>query len=504
MEKVKEIYNMKILPCLAAAFAAIPAIAQTPSLPATLWLGIGQDWSLGSNWSAGLPSASTSAVFNLPVGSSGTIANINGDAYVKDLYFYDGFALGSIGNYDINIYNSLNVAGNFYYSNLRTANWGGLRFAAGTGAKFSIVGDASFEATALTEEQAIVYKNGAVDVQIGRAASTNPMFAEISIGGDLNISGNSSGSVKVSMASDTVNIGGVVNIAASNSTFAVLRATLNNPEYLSNQKWGGLTGSGIVMVEAATWTGMAKYDSVFTANITLANKSDQTFTGQVKYVNITDGGYSNTSAINLAMDAENSSATQTITLGGSAGFTTVSVKNGTLKYSAPAASESLSVSGGKLILTNASVTQGDLTMTSGAFGTENGGAAVKSLAWIGGSLVFVADGFYGGLPDTITVEGVFSKNSLEKIAIDFSGLDAESLIGESPMTLLSAGSYEGISTSADADDYFTATNLYNALADFGWDGNSLTVSFLQIPEPASAAALLGALALLAAVRRARR
>ena len=270
---------MKILPCLAAAFAAIPAIAQTPSLPATLWLGIGQDWSLGSNWSAGLPSASTSAVFNLPVGSSGTIANINGDAYVKDLYFYDGFALGSIG-----------------------------------------------------------YKNGAVDVQIGRAASTNPMFAEISIGGDLNISGNSSGSVKVSMASDTVNIGGVVNIAASNSTFAVLRATLNNPEYLSNQKWGGLTGSGIVMVEAATWTGMAKYDSVFTANITLANKSDQTFTGQVKYVNITDGGYSNTSAINLAMDAENSSATQTITLGGSAGFTTVSVKNCTLQYSAPAAS----------------------------------------------------------------------------------------------------------------------------------------------------------------------
>ena len=109
------------------------------------------------------------------------------------------------------------------------------------------------------------------------------------------------------------------------------------------------------MIEAAAWTLNARYDSVFTANITLANKSDRTFTGQVRYANITDGGYTNTSAINLTMDAEDSSAVQTMALRGSAGFTTVSVKNGTLRYSAPAASEMLSVSGGKLILTNASV-----------------------------------------------------------------------------------------------------------------------------------------------------
>ena len=234
----------------------------------------------------------------------------------------------------------MNVAGNFYYANLRTESWGGLRLA-GTGSKLAIAGDATFEASSLTEEQSIAYNNGAVDVQIGRAASSNPMFSEISIGGNLNIStGNSSYSAK----------------------------TLNNPEYVSNQTWGGLTGSGIVMVEAASWPENARYNSVFTANITLANKSDQTFTGQVKYVNINDGGYVNTSAIHLAMDAENPSATQTMTLGGSAGFTTVSVKNGTLRYSAPAASETLSVSGGKLILTNASVAQGDLAMSGGAFG----------------------------------------------------------------------------------------------------------------------------------------
>ena len=216
---------------------------------------------------------------------------------------------------------------------------------AGTGAKLAIAGDAAFEASLLTEEQSAIYKS-AVDVQIGRAASTNPMFSEVSIGGNLNISGNSSYSAKLSMASETVKIGGAVNLANSNSTFAVLRATLNNPEYLSNQTWGGLEGSGVVMIEAAAWTGNARYDSVFTANITLANKSDRTFTGQVRYANITDGGYTNTSAINLTMDAEDSSAVQTMALRGSAGFTTVSVKNGTLRYSAPAASEMLSVSAG--------------------------------------------------------------------------------------------------------------------------------------------------------------
>ena len=493
---------MKILPYLTIAASALPALAQTPTSPETVWLGIGQDWSLDSNWSAGLPSDSVSAVFNSAV-NNGTIANINGDAYVNDLYFYDGFALGSNGNYDINISGSLNVAGNFYYANLRTEDWGGLRFA-GTGAKLAIGGDATFKATMPNEEQSIVYNNGGVDVQIGSAASSNPMFSEISIGRDLNIIGNSSAvysqRAKLSMASETVNIGGVVNLATSDATFAVLRAALNNPEYVSNQKWGGVKGSGVIMVEGATWTNNAKYDSVFTANITLANKSDQTFTGQVKYVNINDGGYVNTSAIHLTMDAENPS-TQTMTLGGSAGFTTVSVKNGTLRYSAPAASETLSVSGGKLILTNASVAQGDLAMSGGAFGAENGGATVKSLAWTGGSLVFGAAGFYDGLPDAITVEGAFSKNSIDKIAVDFSGLDAGSLIGEEPMTILTAESYEGLSTSEDADEYFTAINLYNAFANFEWDGNSLTVAFSQVPEPAELAAVLGAFALFAAIRR---
>lgn len=480
----------------------------TPSEPSTTWLGATDEWTDESNWSNGVPSESTSAVFKVQASDNSIIANINGDTYVKDLYFYDGFSLGSKGNYDIIIKDgaSLNVSGDFYYSNLRITNWGGLRLGT-AGGKLLIDGDATFATSKLTEEQDIVYDNAGVDVQIGRAASTNPMLSEISIGGDLTLIGSGTGvyaqNTKVSICAETVNIGGVVNLVNSDSTFTVVRAALNNPEYNSTQKWGGLKGTGIVFIEGASWSGNAKYNSAFNADITLTNKADQTFTGEVKYGNINDGGFTNTTEIHLTLDAENASATQTITLGGSKSFTTVSVKNGTLIYSAPAAAESLTVSGGTLLLSHSDTTQGDLTISGGSFGAtmDGGSAKVKSLTYSGGKLVFATEGIYGGLPNSIAVEGKFSKDTLEKIVIDFSGLDAETLIGEPAMTLITAGSFEGMSTSVDADEYFAAENLINAIADFAWNGNSLTVAFAQVPEPAAIAAVFGALALALAARR---
>lgn len=480
----------------------------TPSEPSTTWLGATDEWTDESNWSNGVPSETTSAVFRVQTTDNSTIAKIDGDTYVKDLYFYDGFSLGSKGNYDIIIKDgaSLNVSGDFYYSNLRITNWGGLRLGT-AGGKLIIGGNATFVASKLTEEQDIVYDNAGVDVQIGRAASTNPMLSEISIGGDLTLIGGGTGvyaqNTKVSICAETVNIGGVVNLVKSDSTFTVVRAALNNPEYNSTQKWGGLKGTGIVFIEGASWSGNAKYNSAFNADITLTNKADQTFTGEVKYGNINDGGFTNTTEIHLTLDAENASATQTINLRGSKSFTTVSVKNGTLIYSAPAAAESLTVSGGTLLLSYSDTTQGDLTISGGSFGAtmDNGSAKVKSLTYSGGKLVFATEGIYGGLPNSIAVEGKFSKDTLEKIVIDFSGLDAETLIGEPAMTLITAGSFEGMSTSVDADEYFAAENLINAIADFAWNGNSLTVAFAQVPEPAAIAAVFGALALALAARR---
>ena len=61
-----------------------------------------------------------------------------------------------------------------------------------------------------------------------------------------------------------------------------------------------------------------------------------------------------------------------------------------------------------------------------------------------------------------------------------------------------------MSTSVDVDRYFATENLINAIADFAWNGNSLTVAFTQVPEPAALAAIIGALALAACAIRKRR
>ncbi|PWL67585.1 MAG: hypothetical protein DBY30_03935, partial [Verrucomicrobia bacterium] len=75
--------------------------------------------------------------------------------------------------------------------------------------------------------------------------------------------------------------------------------------------------------------------------------------------------------------------------------------------------------------------------------------------------------------------------------------------GNNVFDLITANALEG-SFSSDANDDFEAKNLLNAIADFAWVGNTLTVTFSQVPEPAAVAALIGAFALGVAAWRRRR
>lgn len=87
--------------------------------------------------------------------------------------------------------------------------------------------------------------------------------------------------------------------------------------------------------------------------------------------------------------------------------------------------------------------------------------------------------------------------------MDFSGLDAESVLGAT-YDLISAESFEDAEgnslTDSDADDYFSAI-INNALADFSWNNNTLQVTFVQVPEPAALSLIFGALAVGYALRR---
>ena len=158
------------------------------------------------------------------------------------------------------------------------------------------------------------------------------------------------------------------------------------------------------------------------------------------------------------------------------------------------------VESGVLIIHSTSAL-GKLVMTGGGFGGIDGGVTVSSAEWLGGDIIFYnADAMYGGLADKITVEGTFAKSAGGRIGVDFSGFDPTVFIEDGTvLELITANALEGF--SEDANDDFAAKNLLNGFADFEWAGNTLTVSFSAVPEPAAAAAPGAIIALASAALR---
>ena len=211
-------------------------------------------------------------------------------------------------------------------------------------------------------------------------------------------------------------------------------------------------------------------------SITFTNKSDYSWNGSITDV---DGGAANAKKLNIVMDA---SAT---------GKQTMSITGGSLN--------DITLNGGKFILSSATATTGKVSLNGGYFGVGNNSTAINSAEWNSGGLLFDMAAIENGYK--ITIENAFTKNGDGLIEVDFDGLNGADYI-DYTFKLLSAGSLEGFDVD-DANADFIAKNLSGALADFVWDGNSLSVTFTQIPEPAAIAAFFGAAALILALRRRR-
>lgn len=211
-------------------------------------------------------------------------------------------------------------------------------------------------------------------------------------------------------------------------------------------------------------------------SITFTNKSDYSWNGLITDA---DSGAANAKKFNIVMDA---SAT---------GKQTMSITGGSLN--------DITINGGKFVLSSATATTGKVSLNGGYFGVGNNSTAINSAEWTSGGLLF--DMAAIEYEYKITIENAFTKNGAGQIEVDFDGLNGADYI-DYTFKLLSAGSLEGFDVD-DANTDFIAKNLYGALADFVWDGNNLSVTFTQIPEPAALAAIIGAAALLFALRRRR-
>ena len=313
------------------------------------------------------------------------------------------------------------------------------------------------------------------DLTVGNSAS-NAYFINFAPNGDSNYVGNLlvEGGVNINVtngvtshtfwtALDSFTVKGAVSMITQNVGDAG-RWRIGN----ASTTIGGLSG-------AATSNHQLRIDGDTT--VTFTNSGDYSWNGLITDV---DDGAANSAKFNVVMDAS-ATGKQTITLTG--GYI-----------------NDITLNGGKFVLASANATTGMLYLNGGYFGAANNSTVINSAQWNSGGLLFDMAALKNGYK--ISIAGEFSKNADGQIEINFDGLNGADYIGDT-FELISAGSLDGFNLD-DANADFAAVNLLNAIAEFSWNDGTLSVTFGQIPEPAAAAALFGALAAAIAAARRRR
>lgn len=317
----------------------------------------------------------------------------------------------------------------------------------------------------------------------------------LTITGDFNIYGNSTIYMNVwdnakdalhSEENPDISIGGVVRMVSGSgaspvwhviSRSATVTWATGDPSPSATDtyvKLGGLEGNGKLTNNSRTL-------EASTLKLIFTNQTDCEFTGEF------NDGQSDTVKTIMSVKMAGADGKKQIIHADSKFTGTVEVESGTLIIKS----------------TNA---LGKLTMTGGAFGGIDGGVIVSGAEWIAGDFIFYDNNTLGSeVPDMIRIDGAFVKSGDGKIGVDFDGFDPTVFIEDGAMLdLISASEMERVGFSADANDDFYAKNLTNGFANFEWNGDILTVSFSNVPEPATVAAILGGLALAAAALRRRK
>lgn len=464
------------------------------------WAGLPTDtgnlnWSDFSNWDPiGAPASFDNVYFNdftVSVGSGGSY-NIQGLIEVNDLTIKNLVIPDPLRFFIYTAGDNPTINGNVYIGNIDTGAGGDWRTPniRGQDANMVIKGSIYIKADSTTTQV------NASQLTLG-GTNTSGFFKSLSIGENAAV--DASTGYKTAVYLDASYAGATLELAGANpdgdtSNWAVIHGVVKMNNSADGSKYaaliagrneeggkfkdsyvsvGGLSGTGRILTKL-----ISDASNAATSHLTFTNAEgvNTSFTGSVRR---SMGSYKDNVA--FIMDG---AGMQTLSLSGNtAGVVGVTVKNGTLYY-------------------NNESSSGKLVMEGGKFGAVNGSVKFDSALWSGGKISYANhEAFFGGTPEMIIINGEFEKALDGQIAIDFEGLDATDLIGYS-FDLISADSIKGFLD--DANDDFVAENLKNALADFAWNGGTLQVTFTQVPEPAALAALIGAFALLFAIRRRRK
>ena len=344
----------------------------------------------------------------------------------------------------------------------------------------------------------------------------------IRVKGDVNVGGglDMRSSAVLDIAADKVAVEGVVNMKLNGGGYSNIlfrKATVF--------EIGGLNATSEKNDFTICNTGGFSSDIVFKN----AAGTDFQFIG-----NICDDGnslqYKHDGVVNIAMDG---AGTQRI-------FQSMGSASSSYQYNAQQRG-TVSSKSGRLFMDNSRIAAdyrlAALSLEGGRFGaghydsSQAGTAYFKTADFQSGGLAYENFANHNSIEtqvsDKIIVSETFSKaEGSGKISVDFSdrngnALDlqnyaiADDVSGiESWVEILSAGSLDGFDLESklggniyDANGDFYAIGIENGVAVFRWaesleeGGYALQVGFAQVPEPAVAAAILGALALGLAARR---
>ncbi len=344
----------------------------------------------------------------------------------------------------------------------------------------------------------------------------------IRVKGDVNVGGglDMRSSAVLDIGADKISVEGVVNMKLNGNAYSNIlfrKATVF--------EIGGLSATSEKNDFTICNTGGFSSDIVFKN----AAGTDFQFIG-----NICDDGnslqYKHDGVVNIAMDG---AGTQRI-------FQSMGSASSSYQYNAQQRG-TVSSKSGRLFMDNSRIAAdyrlAALSLEGGRFGaghydsSQAGTAYFKTADFQSGGLACENFANHNSIEtqvsDKIIVSETFSKAAGSgKISVDFSdrngnALDlqnyaiADDVSGiESWVEILSAGSLDGFDLESklggniyDANGDFYAIGIENGVAVFRWaesleeGGYALQVGFAQVPEPAVAAAILGALALGLAARR---
>lgn len=319
------------------------------------------------------------------------------------------------------------------------------------------------------------YKDGAAESYIGPGKTLN----SFTVAKDFNQG------TKLYINAKTFTVKGVFNSTSGDLYLSGSNSQLSDQNLVAN--FGGLNGTNV-----ALRYGRDKGIKDSTATINFTNSGVAKFKGYLMY-----DSEANTSNVKhyLVMD-KSATGTQYFENTEAKGITfdKVTVNGGTLKYFAHAMQSDFEVNGG--------------TLSAATIDNEVASLNVKSLAWSGGTLAFdiAEDGSF----DTINIYGDLTKASVEGAeatrnitlgAID--GFDLAAWLdtkgGEQEFSIISFGSTDLTAADIVAKSLVEGVNIKSLEVT----ANGITVTLTTaVPEPATIAAILGALALaVAAIRR---